>query len=370
MAGQRKIAFLANSCWNIVNYRLPLIYACEELGFHPVILAPKDEYAANIPNHWTCIFIKHLDPGGKNPLQDLRLYLELRQALSQASPTLLLGFTIKPNIYGGLAAAHLGILFIPTITGLGYSFLKKGWISRFTFSLYRIAFRKAHRVVFQNQDDLKLFVRQGLVDEKQCLIIPGSGVDTTHFSPSPLPDNPIFTFLFIGRLLWDKGIGELILAMQELQKRAIPVKCLLLGGVDQKNPAAITETEVRHWQQQGWIEWLETKADVRPFLEMADVLVLPSYREGLPRAVLEAMAMQKPVIVTNVPGCNALVKHQENGFLVTAKDPESLLIAMQNMMDLSPSKREEMGVLGRERVLKYFDIQIVVAKYLSLVQSF
>ncbi|MCB0641361.1 MAG: glycosyltransferase family 4 protein [Phaeodactylibacter sp.] len=369
MPASRKIAFLTNSVWNIVNYRMPLIQACRDQGFEPLILAPKDDFAGPIPAGWTCHYLKQLSPGGKNPLQDLRLFLEIWQALRQYRPALVCSFTIKPNIYGSLAAAPLKIPCLPTITGLGYSFLQKGLLSRLTALLYRQAFRKTRQVVFQNKDDRRLFIEQGLLRPEQTVLIPGSGVDTQHFYPDFPTSAAPCSFIYIGRLLWDKGLGEFVQAIRGLKRRYPNLRVHWLGAQDHNNPAVIDSAQVEAWEREGLIHWLGPQADVRPFIAAADALVLPSYREGLPRAVLEAMAMAKPVIVTDVPGCRELVD-KKNGLLAPVKDPQGLEQVLQTFLELPESQRQEMGRTGRQLAEQQFDNQIIVRNYLSLIQSF
>lgn len=370
MSGSRKIAFLTNSFWNVVNYRMPLIRACQALGFTPIILAPEDDFAGQMPAGWSCHFLKQLAPGGKNPAQDLRLYLEIRQLLKQHRPELLLSFTIKPNIYGSLAAAHLNIPYLPTITGLGYSFLQKGLLSRLTARLYRLAFRQARRVVFQNKDDRQWFVQQKLLRPEQAVLIPGSGVDTQYFYPDfPTTEAPC-SFIYIGRLLWDKGLGEFVQAIRMLKQDHPDLQVCWLGAPDTNNPAAIHTAQLEAWQSEDLIRLLGRQEDVRPYIAAADALVLPSYREGLPRAVLEAMSMAKPVIVTDVPGCRELVVEGENGYLAPVKDPRALRRVLQQFLTLPEQERRAMGRRGRTMVARNFDQGLIVGKYLELIQLF
>lgn len=291
-----------------------------------------------------------------------RLFRELR-------PDVFLGYTIKPVIYGTLAAAVAGVPHrFAMITGLGYAFgrqeAKQRLVGGIARALYRLALARAERVFFQNPDDLTLFRDGGLLRSgEQAVIINGSGVDTDFFRTVPLPSLPVF--LFIGRLLVDKGVREYAAAARVLRERHPQVRCLLVGWLDE-NPATIEAAELERWTADGDVEFLGRLDDVRPVFEQCSVYVLPSYREGTPRTVLEAMAMGRAVITTDAPGCRETVTDGENGFLVPVGDAVALADAMQRLVD-EPALAERMGERGRRVAEDKYDVRKVNARILQTI---
>ncbi len=297
-------------------------------------------------------------------------YLRL---LRKYRPVALVSFTVKSNIYGGFAARLLGIPQIGNISGLGTAFIEGGWLGRMVMVLYRIGIGAAFRIFFQNPDDRDFFLANGLVKPEQAGLLPGSGVDLGHFSPTARPSNDSaigvaqrpFGFLYIGRMLGDKGLKELVAAVGLLKSEGLAIELGLLGAQGGTNPSAISEAQLADWQQQGVVEYLGATDDVRPEIARADCVVLPSYREGTPRSLLEAAAMAKPLIATDVPGCRQVVKHGENGFLCLIKDPRDLALVMRRMMALSLQERANMGRASRLLAEREFDEQKVVEQYLD-----
>lgn len=366
----KKVVLVANTIWNIAHFRHGLLKALLKEGFEVEAWAKTGEEVADLPKGVTFRALRHMNPGGKSPLQDLRLWLEFRALLKTVQPDLLLTFTIKPNIYAAWAARTYKLPYVPTVTGLGYSFLHKNLAAFVARGLYKIAFHKAPWVIFQNLDDQRLLLSSGFVKEEQCILVPGSGVNTTYYQPDETEIPHPQLFLYIGRLLYDKGLRELARAMGALKKEMPEVACWLVGGLDYQNPAAISVHVISGWEQNGWVRWMGEQEDVRPYIRKATAVVLPSYREGLPRAILEAMSMGKPIVVTDVPGCRTLIEPGKNGFLAEAKDPQSLKTALKQMLQLTDEERKAMGVYSRKMVLEQFDEQLVVQRYLNLVRQY
>jgi glycosyltransferase involved in cell wall biosynthesis len=366
-AARRRIVLAANSGWNIVNFRAGLIEAFKAAGYEPVVVAPADPSAeARMAALGVERIALPIDRSGTNPLADLRLLAGYRRILKRTRPAAFLGFTVKPNIYGCLAARRFGIPAIANVSGLGTAFIRPGMLSRLVTSLYRFAFRRAAVVFFQNPDDLSLFVERRIVRREQARLLAGSGVDLDRFQPAPMRAGPV-TFLFIGRLLGDKGVREYVAAAREIRRNMPDVRFQLLGPLDEGNRTAISRREVDQWVAEGVVEYCGATDDPRPAITAASAVVLPSYREGLPRSLLEAAAMARPLIATDVPGCRELVEDGVNGFLCRARDPESLAGAMKRLAETPDEARAAMGAAARRLVEERFSERIVFDAYLEVL---
>ena len=370
----KKILIVDNSSWNIYNFRMPLVKALSLRFDEVTVVTPVDEYIHYL--HET-EFIKHiacnqLRPRKVSPLRDLLLFLELLKIYLREKPDLIVLFTIKPNIFGNLVAALLGINTISVITGLGFTFLHPKGINQFIPLLYKIAFKRTKKVIFYNPDDRALFAKRKLVKAHQCETVPGSGIDTNYYYPMKraVRTEQQFIFLFIGRLLKDKGLVELVEAAKEIKKIKPNVSCWVVGDFHEVNPAAIEKDSLVNWVNKNHIVYLGKIMDVRKVIKDVDVLVLPSYREGIPRVVLEAMAMEKPVITTDAAGCKETVSHGLNGLLVPQKSESALYEAMLYLAELQKKQLHEMGKASRKRVIAMFDEKIVVSQFLELVNEF
>lgn len=361
------IVLSINTAWNLVNFREGLIRALLEQGVDVVTLAPADCYSHQL-KAWGCTVIDLPMQGqGTNPWQDLLLFWRYRRLLKRLRPAAYLSWTIKPNIYGGLAARSLSIPQLANVSGLGSTFLGGGWVAALAQQLYRMAFARAATVFFQNADDAALFTEQGLVVQQQAAILPGSGVNLARFAVEPrqpLAGRP-FRFLLIARLLRDKGVLEYIEAARLLKQKGLNVECQCLGAVDANNPTAISREQVEAWQAEGLMRYWGTTDDVRPFITQADCVVLPSYREGTPKTLLEAAAMGRPLIATDVPGCRDVVDHQLNGLLCEARSSVHLAEAMEAMSNTTPERWQVMADASREKVARDFSEAIVVDAYLA-----
>lgn len=366
---RRRVVLAANSSWNVVNFRAGLIGALRQAGYEPVVIAPEEPGTASRMGALEVEqFAVSLDRGGVNPFADLRLLLTYRKLLDELRPAAFLGFTIKPNIYGSVAARSLKIPAIPNVSGLGTAFIRGGPLQLIVARLYRFAFRGLHTVFFQNPDDRALFVDRRIVRADQAKLIPGSGIDLDRYQPAPIPDGP-FTFLFIGRLLGDKGVREYVAAAKLLRHQLPEVRFQLLGPLDDQNRTAIAKTELDEWVADGAIEYLGPAEDVRPAIARASAVVLPSYREGMPRSLLEAAAMARPMIATDVPGCRHLVEEGVTGILCAAKSGASLAEAMVKMVRATPAERQTMGDSARKRVQTEFGESLVIRAYLDALEQ-
>lgn len=361
-----RVLVAANSSWNLQNFRSGLLRALVREGHEVLTLSP-DAEAVKINEsflpHRTC----PMERSGTNPLKDLACLGRLVRIIGQERPDILLGFTIKPNIYGGTACRLLGVPAVPNVSGLGTAFLGSSSFRRAVLHLYRLAFGGAKAVFFQNPDDQQFFLDERVVRPGQSKVLPGSGVDLTHFSASELPAE--LNILMIARLLGDKGVREYAEAARMLKARFPSAKFSLLGELDTHNRSAIAEGELEEWVAEGIIDYLGATSDVRPFIRDATAIVLPSYREGLPRTLLEGAAMGRPLIGTDVPGCREVVRNGTTGFICEAKSAESLAAAMERFANAPPEERSRMGAAAREMVEAEFDERLVFAAYLDVIRD-
>lgn len=352
---------MANSTWNIYNFRQNVIRKCIEEGFKVYVLAPIDayiEYKENFPEV-THINLSTLDRDSTNPIKDLLLVEELRRKYKKIKPDLVVHYTHKPNIFGTIAARLAGVRSVSVITGLGYSFINRGFINVVTEWLYRRTARYSSSMIFENEDDRALFIEKQLVDKDRAFAVKGCGVNTAYYRTEShlYPDPPVFTF--IGRLLKDKGILEFAAAARYFHEKALPATFVVLGDFDPENPSTIDRDTLLEWISEDTVDYKGFVNDVRPFLERSTCIVLPSYREGMPRIVLEAMAMGKPVITTRTAGCRETVEENINGFLVEARDVDGLVHAMEKFSALDTAQRVLMGEKGREMAEKVFSDKII-----------
>jgi len=367
----KKILISLNTAWNLLNFRAGLIGGLISSGYEVVAVAPKDEYVVKL-ELLGCRFIHlEMDNQGTHPIRDLLLLWRFFRLLNTEKPDLCLFYTVKPNVYGSLVSSFCGIPFINNVSGLGAVFIQGGWLRRFVSSLYKLAFRNSYRVFFQNRDDLGLFLENKLVKVELTDVLPGSGINLHHFTPADDTDrkslNTPFRFLLIARMLKDKGVAEFVNAAQLLKESGVKAEFCLLGFLDVQNPAAISSEQMKEWTDQGFVKYLGVSDDVREHIASADCIVLPSYREGTPRTLLEAAAMGKPIITTNVVGCKEVVEHGVNGFLCEVKNAQDLALKMKEMLLLSEDQRRSMGKNGRLKMEKEFDENIVIQKYLQAI---
>lgn len=375
-----KVLIALNSAWNLLNFRGNLIKSLIADGHTVILIAPVDEYVPALQALGAKFVELPMRAHGINPLTDLLLLWHFVLVLKRECPDVLLGYTIKPNVYGSLAANLLGIPVVNNIAGLGSAFIKGGCLRRIIQLLYRIALGRSKLVFFQNPDDLQLFLRLNLINFSQAALLPGSGVDIKKFQQSPLPclqstseyvcmEKRNFVFLLVSRMLKDKGVEEYVRAARILKKHYPQVTWALLGSIDQANPNAIDPKKIDLWIEEGIVSYWGTSNDVRLQLTKADCVVLPSYREGTPRTLLEAAAMGRPLIATNVPGCREVVIDSMNGFLCLPRDANDLAKKMKQMLSISDSKLQYMSGASRKLVEDRFDEQLVIEKYRTVLNE-
>ncbi len=373
MLNNRRIIISSNSVWNIVNFRKGIILEFIDNGFEVIVVAPKDRNISKLYD-LGCEYVNiNIDNKGINLFNDFYLFFQYVKIFKQIKPDVILTYTVKPNIYGSVATSVLSIPVVNNISGLGTAFIKGGLLAKIVSFLYKVSLKKSKRVFFQNNDDKDLFLSKGLIVNSQIDILPGSGVNLEYYQPSssdiPYKNKSAFVFLLVARLIWDKGIQEYVDAARLIKKSNLKVRFQILGFLDVDNQTAVLRSDVDLWVEEGIIEYLGDVDDVRPFIEKSDCVVLPSYREGAPKTLLEASAMGKPVIATNVEGCRDVVDNGVNGYLCNVRDAHDLAKKMKAMLNMDFKAITQMGLKGREKMENEFDERIVIDRYVSIVNK-
>lgn len=364
------IVMTVNAAWNIWNFRRPVVEALIADGHRITVLAPADNSVADLEGIGCKFLPLEMNVKGLNPLQDLKLLHKFKKVFRNERPDVVLSYTIKNNIFGAMAAKACNITFIPNVTGLGTAFLSGGLLQKVAEALYRKAFDSLSHVFFQNADDRDLFLERRLAKHGQVQLLPGSGIDLQRFSPIEYPvQTSAPVFLMIARLLRDKGVEEYVAAARLVKAKSPDTRFQLLGAVDAANRTAIDGAIVKSWQDDGTIEYLGTTGDVRPHIASAQCVVLPSYREGAPRTLIEAAAMARPLIATDVPGCRSVVENGVSGFLCEARSGESLAAACLEFLALPHSQQRRMGREGRTKMETEFDEAFVIKAYRKAIDD-
>jgi len=367
----RSIVLTANTSWYLYNFRKNTIISLIEQGYKTIAIAPEDEYSKKL-SELGCQFIHiDIDQGGTNPIRDLKTLFIFQLIYRKYSIDVVLNFTPKNNIYSTLAASFNGIKSINNIAGLGILFINESATSKIARFLYKISQPKASRLFFQNEDDRKLFLEKKITTTVETERLPGSGVDLSRFVVSPAPDDGTVRFLLIARMLYDKGIGQYVEAARSLKaKYGHNVELCLLGFLDVNNPSAVSKQDMKSWVDEGIVNYLGTSDNVEAEIEKVDCMVLPSYyREGVPKSLLEAGAMGKPIVTTDNVGCRETVGDGINGFLCEPRSSESLIEKLELIINMTHQERLAMGEESRIKIENEFDEQIVINKYLAAIQE-
>jgi len=365
-----RVAIVINSSWNIYNFRKNLIKTLLERGDEVIAIAPRDEYSAKLEALGCKFYPVGMNTTGVNPLRDLLLLFRLIFIYRKVKADIFLHYTIKPSIYGTLAAKLLGgIPVINNVSGLGTVFIQNNWVLSVAVFLYRNSFRFSSHVFFQNVNDKDLFLSLVKLKGPGVSVIPGSGIDYHRFTPR-FNTNGRFTFLMIARLLVEKGVAEYAEAAEIVKKNGSNARFVLLGQIEKKHLRGIPKEMIDAWHDSKVIEYVGVSDRVEDWIAKSHVVVLPSYREGLPKTLLEGAAMSRPLIATNVPGCNMVVREGENGLLCEVKNAGSLAAAMEKMMGFDEKVRIRMGEIGRNYVVNHFDESIVIQEYLTKIDHF
>lgn len=367
-----KVVIIGALAESLVNFRGDLIKSLVVAGHDVVAMADHtdDVTRTRIEALGASFRSYPVRRNGMNPRFDLATLLSLRAAFTEINPAVVLAYTIKPVIWGGLAlrSLRMKVRFYALITGLGLAFQPGGFkqtaLTGLVTRLYRLALTRAEKVVFQNQDNRQVFLERQIVDDRRCVIVSGSGVNMSHFDVTCLPQGNV-VFLTIARLLGDKGLREYAQAAHIVKKR-YPVAVFNLVGPADPSPDGIPLAEVETWQESGAVNYLGASADVRPFIERCHVYVLPSYHEGMPRTVLEAMATGRPILTTDVPGCRETVVSGENGYLVPKQNAEALAERMIWFIE-NCDQWDRMGQASRCMAEERFDVHKINAQMLRIM---
>jgi len=356
-----KIAIVLNSSWHGYNFRLNLARELKKSDYEVVFIAPDDgEYSNKLKKEFSFVGVD-FKADSINPINDLRLCVSLYKIYKEIKPDIVLNFTIKPNIYSAIVARILKIYSINNITGLGTIFIKKTIITLVAKLLYKLSLACSSFTFFQNIDDQQFFINTNLVSKRKCEVIPGSGIDTKKFSPVAKKNHDTFRFLMVARLIKDKGVCEYIQAAKLLKDQNI--EFWILGESSTANKTALTRQEISKFKNDGFVTFFERSDDVKSFLDKVDCVVLPSYREGSPRSIMEASSAELPVIVSDVPGCSQVVDNNITGLYCKVRDTNDLINKMKVIIQMTKQERKIMGKMGRKKMINQYEEVIVLESY-------
>ena len=367
----KKIILNANTLFAVYNFRCNLMKRLEKEGYEIICVGNKDGLAEQIiQNGWRYID-SQMDRRGTSILNDLKLFFFYLKTFRRENPEYVLNYTIKPNIYGTLAATLAGIPVINNVTGLGDIFDTDNLTSKIVKILYKISFRFPKKVFFQNDDDLRIFLENKLIDKKLCDRLPGSGVEIERFIPEKLikTDDKI-RFLFLGRISVKKGVRIINEVSKILTPKYPNIEFQLLGKVYIDEEGHISKEELSQWGKESNIKYLGTSKDVRNEIKKVDAIIFPSfYREGVPRSLIETAAMGKPILTTDNVGCRDIVENGYNGYLAKPNNVESMVEVVEKFLKLTTEERDTLGENGRKKAVEEFDEKIVIEKYLKVINQ-
>ena len=362
-----KILITANSMWNIVNFRKDLVMAMIKRGHNLVVVAPEDSSVETLKS-WGCRAINiDMDSKSYNILKNLILIIKFYQIFSDQKPDIIWSFTIKNNIFGSFAARKLAIPFIPNITGLGTAFLSNQYISVGVQILYKLAFQKSECVFFQNEDDKRLLQKFNIVGDN-AIVIPGSGINLRDFKFSPLPGPETLKIIMVSRIIKDKGIREFLVATRKLKEMYPPISFSLIGSIDIRDKRSISISELEEWCHDGIGTYIGFIKNIIPELLDASLVVLPSYREGAPRVLIEAASLGRPCVTTDTAGCRSVVDDKITGYLCEAKNAKSLEEAIQKFIKLTHEEKVKMGLAARRKIESEFNVLFIILAYLKTLE--
>ena len=374
MNKKSKILFFVTEDWYFYSHRLPLALGAIKEGYEVYLVTKTINHGNKIKNHGINLISLDINRGKISPFADFILLIKLIKILYHIKPNIVHNVALKPILYGSIAAFITRIPnCINNFAGLGYIFISNSIKAKVANLIIKPIFslllnRKNNRSIFQNQDDLDLLVRNKFVNKNCSIIIRGSGVDMSYYKYVP-EDNSTNNVILASRLLWDKGIGEFINACKIIMKNNIDnVRFIIVGAVDNQNPSSIKEIDLLKWQKDNIIEWWGYKNNINEVYSDCNIVCLPSYREGLPKSLIEAAACGRAIITTDVPGCREIVLDGYNGILIPKKNTKQLAIAIQKLLN-EPATRNKMGRNGVKHVRDNFTIENIVTQYITLYNS-
>ena len=371
---KKKIAIVSNTSWSVYNFRLGLIRRLQESGYEVSIIAPQDNFSAKLVAEGFNFHHIYTSNYSTNPLNDLRTLFQLVRIYRKNEFDFIFHYTIKPNIYGTLAARWCKIPSIAITTGLGRLFSFNNKVVKYlSTKLYQVAAKYSQQIWFLNQSDLDSFIGRGITTNKKAFLLPSEGIDTQKFKPKEtyyVNEKKQLSFLFAGRVIWDKGVKEFVEAAKIIKREYKNIEFQMLGFIDPSNPNAVPYEDIQKWQKRNIISYLGETEDVRPYLDDSSCLVFPSfYNEGISRILLEAAAMAKPIITTDNVGCRDVVKDNYNGFICKIKDKNDLVLKIRKFMTLTQKEQELMGLNGRKVVLENFNEEQIIKIYTDYLSS-
>jgi glycosyltransferase involved in cell wall biosynthesis len=367
----KTITLSANTSWYLFNFRASTIKALKNRGFRVVCLSPDDGYGEKLRDDLACEWrALAMDNSGNNPIKDSLLVFRFWRHYRQLKPQAAFHFTIKNNVYGTWAARSLGIPSINNVSGMGTAFISTGVVAMLVRLLYKMSMPLATQVFCQNEEDYELLIDQKLVPAARLKMLPGSGVNLQRFHPElRITNKGVFRFLYAGRMLAQKGLSELIQAIQTVNLRKVRCELWLVGFADVENVSAYSLDQLEEWGRIPGIKWKGPTDNMVEVYAQADCVVLPSYREGMPRSLLEAGAMGLPSVATDVPGCRNIIEHGNNGLLCEVKSVPSLASSLQEMLDMTEEDLKAMGNRARLHVQDKFDEQLVVDAAMDAISA-
>jgi glycosyltransferase involved in cell wall biosynthesis len=367
-----KIAFVGNTSFSLYKFRLGVMRSFIAKGYKVIAIAPKDEYSELFDEENIEFIPIQIDSKGTNIIKDSKLIFKLLKIYKENQINFIFHYTIKPNIYGSIACRILDIPSIAITTGLGFSFNKKNIFNLFIKTLYRFSLQKVLEVWFLNTNDRDIFVKNSIIKKDKAFILNSEGIDSEFYKPiEKESESKRFTFLLLSRLIKEKGIEEYVKAAEILQQKGFDVECQLLGKQEIDSAKSISLETVKDWHNKGIINYLGEFIDIRKYIANCDCVVLPSYyMEGVPRCLMEAMSMERPIITTNNVGCNELIINDVNGLICEPKNIIDLARKMEEMSKTNHLERLKFGINGRKRILDYFDESKIVEQYHFKLSTF
>ena len=374
MTRKRTLLFFVTEDWYFFSHRLPIALALKEAGVEVTVLTRVFQHREKIEQQGIRVIPIDLRREGRNLFQEIKTIFKVAKVYRKFRPDLVHHVAAKPMLYGSLAAMMARVpISVNAFAGLGYVFLQKRKFSSFLIKsifilAYRFVFRsKAAYAIFQNPEDKHLFENLGIVNKTRSVLIRGAGVDISHYRFFKEPPGRI-TILFGARMLWDKGIGELIHAVKILREKQVVFRVLLAGLPDPANPKSVHAKTLQKWHDQGLVEWIGFQKDMVNVLAMSHIVTLPSYREGVPKFLIEAASCGRPIVTTDVPGCREIVQHNKNGLLVPVGDGPALARALLKLIK-DADLRKKMGACGRAMVIQSFSDKIVAGKTMEFYKK-